>query len=426
MVDSEVLIGGLKNAGCRISHTPENADVIIINTCSFIEDAADESIDTILALADYKKVGSCRFLIVIGCLPERYKGDIAESLPEVDLFLGTGTLNHLLPAVLNIPDISGVLFDDPDRQVLTGYQSRCRLDPKSPTAYLKIAEGCDRHCTYCIIPKLRGRQKSRPEEDILNEARGLISTGVKELVLVAQETSFYGKDLKPETDLSRLLTVLSDLNDDIWIRILYGHPQSMDDKLIKTIATHANLCSYFDMPIQHASDGVLKRMGRTYTNRDLYRIIDKIRSRIPEAALRTTVITGFPGESDEDFRILTDFLETVRFHHVGAFIYSDAEDLPSHHLPNPVSKDTAIRRYDRIMSLQQNISRKIHQNYIGTTCPVLIEEKPEKNLFVGRTYFQAPEVDGVVYIQAEELPVGHFTDIKIVDALEYDLMGETA
>ncbi|MFO7964979.1 MAG: 30S ribosomal protein S12 methylthiotransferase RimO [Desulfobacterales bacterium] len=425
-VDSEILIGRLINAGCRISESPQHAEVIVVNTCSFIEDAAQESIDAILSLAAYKALGACRFLIVIGCLPQRYQKDISESLPEVDLFLGTGAFAHLLPAVLNVPHTSGALFPKPDRPGLLDCSLRTRLDSK-PAAYIKIAEGCDKHCTYCIIPKLRGRQKSRPPADIIREARGLISAGIKELVLVAQETTFYGNDFTPKMDLSHLLAELAVLEGDIRIRVLYGHPLSMSNDLIKTIASHSKLCSYFDMPIQHASDRILKQMGRGYTSRDLYDTIEQIRRHIPDAALRTTVITGFPGESDSDFRKLTDFLEDVRFHHLGAFTYSDADDLAAHRLPNKVHPKKASRRYDHIMSLQQQISEDIQKTCIGSKLRVLIEEKPEKGLFVGRTDFQAPEVDGVVYIDTgKQLSVGDFADIRIVDALEYDLMGEPA
>ena len=423
-VDSEVMMGQLKKAGAVMMDDPEDADTIIINTCSFIEDAVNESIDTILHLAQYKKTGKCGRLIVVGCLPERFREDIVKSLPEVDLFLGTGALDQVVRAVENISDIKRCSLPDPDQLSLTGYKTRYRIEPDKPYAYLKIAEGCDKHCTYCIIPKLRGRQKSRPIRDIVDEATILIENGTKELVLVAQETSFYGKDLHPPADIAELLEKLSRLSDDIWIRMLYGHPESLNEKLIKTIATHKNICSYFDIPIQHAGNPVLRRMGRKYTQESLFQRIENIRSHIPDAALRTTVIVGFPGETDEDFQTLKNFVEAVRFDHLGAFIYSDSEDLPSHRLKNHVRPSVARKRYDTIMAVQRGISMDKNAGYVGKTVSVLVEDMPEKNVFIGRTVFQAPEVDGITYIKCNGAPMGNFMDVTISDALEYDLVGE--
>ena len=432
-VDSEIMLGHLIRAGWTITQDPAEARTIIVNTCSFIEDAADESIEVILDLAEFKKSGSCQRLIVTGCLPERYRENIARELPEVDTFLGTGAFDQILTAV-EAPYASGeCLLPDPDLAFIQNPDSPRSLS--SPhMAYLKIAEGCSRHCTYCIIPKLRGIQKSRPMDDIVAEARHLTQTGTKELVLVAQDTTYYGRDLKTPATLSQLLEKLVDATTPknegkTWLRVLYGHPESIEDAFIATMAKHPGICSYFDLPIQHASAAVLKKMGRHYSEDDLYRLFERIRSQVPEAALRTTLIVGFPGETDADFNILERFIGNIRFDHLGVFTYSDADDLPSHGLPGHVPASVAQERYDWLMSRQMEISSENTLKYIGRTERVLVEESLENELFVGRTRFQAPEVDGVAYVKPgssqQELKIGRFVDIRVTDALEYDLIGET-
>jgi len=425
-VDSEVMAGGLKHAGWTLVDRPETAHVIVVNTCSFIELAADESIDTLLTLAEFKRRGSCRWLIVTGCLPERYREATGEALSEVDVFLGTGAYDRIVEAVEGIPNGVACLLPDPDAISVSGGEEKRLIDPV-PSAYLKIAEGCNRRCTYCIIPRLRGRQKSRPADDILMEAQTMIAAGVKELVLVAQESTHYGADRSQPSSLSDLLRSLAGLSSRIWIRVLYGHPQSIHTDVIKTIAETPGLLPYFDLPIQHASDKVLKKMGRRYDAGNLIDLFERIRSRIPEAVLRTTIITGFPGETEHDFKQLMDFVRQVRFDHLGVFTYSDAEDLPSHQLPNPVSADVAQKRYDQLMTLQMAISRQKNQHRIGEKAEMLVEEMPEAGLWVGRTAFQAPEVDGVTYIRSKNSPnpvIGDFIRVKIIDAMEYDLVGE--
>ena len=436
LIDSEIMLGRLLRTGAEIIDDPGDAEVIIVNTCSFIDSAADESIDTILALANYKKNSSCRRLVVTGCLPERYREEIVDAIPEVDVFLGTGAFDRIVEAVDGYLDTAGCILPDPDSVALSGVDAtRARSAPHM--AYLKIAEGCSKHCTYCIIPKLRGKQKSRPFEDIISEAQDLVNAGVKELVLVSQDTTAYGKDLPPGTSLVRLLDALANISvaresticalresEKYWIRFLYGHPESIEESVLQTVGQHANLCSYFDIPIQHASDPVLKRMGRNYSNADLYRLVDRIRSLVPEAAIRTTVIVGFPGETEKEFRDLLQFVEDVRFNHLGCFIYSDAEDLPSHRLPDHVPEAVAKERYNMLMSTQVNISSGHNRRYVGRSIPVLIEEQLEAHLFTGRSAFQAPDVDGVTYIRSKQLQIGCITDIRITDALEYDLAGE--
>ncbi len=424
LVDSELMLGRLVTAGWNIVREPSKANTIIVNTCSFIESAIDESIDTILDFGALKQNGSCRRLIVAGCLPERFREKIVKTLPEVDYFIGTGAFDKIVQAVEGVPIASGCLLSDPNRTALSE-PSVPRIRSVSHMAYIKVAEGCSRHCSYCIIPKLRGKQRSRLPEDIVAEAGMLIDSGARELILVAQETTSYGKDLKGAACLEKLLEKISKISGDAWIRILYTHPESIDDNIVKTIASGGNICSYFDIPVQHASRPVLKRMGRSYNQNHLLKLFDKIRSAVPDASLRTTVITGFPGETDKDFKDLLSFIEKVKFDHLGAFVYSDSKDIPSHKLPDRVPKNIAKKRRDRIMSRQREISLENNRKHIGKVFDVLVEELPEKSLCIGRTMYQAPDVDGITYITGE-LREGSFAKVKITDALEYDLVGETA
>jgi ribosomal protein S12 methylthiotransferase len=424
-VDSEVMLGSLEKAGVEIVPEPQDAEIIVVNTCSFIEAAADESIDTILALARWKTEGVCRRLIVAGCLPERYREDIAEALPEVDQFLGTGAFHAIVDAVMSPPSPVGCLLPDPDSISVQSGDAE-RFLPDGAMAYVKIAEGCSKNCTFCIIPKLRGLQKSRRPEDILEESERLVAGGIRELVLVAQDTTAYGSDLGSGVNLDFLLRNLSAIHPDIWIRFLYGHPESIRETTIRTIADLPNVCSYYDLPIQHASAGVLRRMGRHYDPAALLRLFCRIRELDPGAALRTTVIVGFPGETDHDFQELVSFAREIRFDHLGVFSYSDAADLPSHHLDGHVPAAKAARRNDRLMSVQMGISEEKNKKRIGQSYRVLVEESPEPDLYIGRTCFQAPEVDGVTLIDAPRLYTGEFVDVTIRDAMEYDLMGVVA
>ena len=443
LVDSEIMMGRIKRAGWTLVDEPEEAEVIVVNTCSFIEEAADESIDMILELARYKAVGKCTRLIVAGCLPERFREKIAGELPEVDAFIGTGAFDRVVEAIEGSKYPNGCLLPDPDI-ISPQPQDAPRTLSTAHMAYLKVAEGCSRQCTYCIIPKLRGKKRSRPQEEVISEAKDLLDGGVKELVLVAQDTTSYGADLQPPATLSQLVDKLAalsttsarksrgraDAGDDrqAWIRVLYGHPESIDNAFIKTVASHYNVCSYFDIPIQHASSSILKKMGRRYKRDDLCRLFDNIRSKIPDASLRTTIIVGFPGETEKDFKALLRFVEDIRFDHLGVFLYSDFEDLPSHALPGHVPPGVAQERYDQLMSCQLDISARNYRKYIGKTLEVLIEENIEERLYAGRTAFQAPEVDGMAYIKcgsAQPNPrIGSFSRIKVTDAMEYDLIGD--
>jgi ribosomal protein S12 methylthiotransferase len=432
-VDSEIMLGRIKKAGWTIVEDPEHADTIVVNTCSFIEDAADESIEMILELARYKQTGKCKRLVVAGCLPERYREQIAGEMPEVDVFIGTGAFHHIVEAIEGSTYPKGCLLPDPET-TSPQENNAPRALSTAHMAYLKVAEGCSQQCTYCIIPKLRGKKRSRPPQEVIFEARDLLAAGVKELVLVAQDTTSYGKDLQPPASLSQLVEKLACLplqdgaGPGAWVRVLYGHPESIDDAFIKTVASYPNICSYFDIPIQHVSSAILKKMGRSYNRRTLDRLFDKIRAEVPGASLRTTLIVGFPGESEKDFNALLRFVENTQFDHLGVFLYSDSEDLRSHRLPNHVPAEVAQERYDQLMSSQLDISARNYQQYIGQTLPVLVEEPVEKNLFVGRTPFQAPEVDGMTYIKSgpgQPAPkIGSFSQIKVSDAMEYDLIGD--
>jgi ribosomal protein S12 methylthiotransferase len=431
LVDSEIVIGLLQAKGWRHTADATQAEVIIVNTCSFIEDAVNESIDTILDLAQHKNEGRCRYLIVAGCMPERYRESVAPDLPEVDLFLGTGALDQIVTAVdrfvRNDEMLGGCRLPDPDcAPLLTSDESRALSNRHF--AYLKIAEGCSRRCTYCIIPRLRGRQKSRLPDDVIREADQLRKQGVNELVLIAQDTTGYGRDLAQPHSMAALLDSLAERWPQGWIRFLYGHPDGIDGRLLSTVARHANLCSYFDIPIQHASGAVLKRMGRGYDGDDLQRMFATIRRHLPEAALRTTVIVGFPGETDEDFEQLLQMVETIRFDHLGAFCYSDADDLASHRLPDHVPADVARERRDRLMTLQADISLRNNLRYIGQTVKVLVEDSPDGQTYTGRTDFQAPEVDGMTFIKTPlhgtPLAIGSFARVRITKAMAYDIEGD--
>ena len=426
-VDSEIMLGKLVNSGWSITQYPEEAEIIIINTCSFIESAVNESIDTIIELAQHKTKSLCRKLIVAGCLPERYREKIISALPEVDIFLGTGAFDKILQVVGN--ELSGrkCILPDPDLIVIKD-KTFPRVLSTHHMAYLKIAEGCSRHCTYCIIPKLRGKLKSRPLKHIVSEASSLIASGVKELILVAQDTTSYGIDLQEEVLIDRLLKNLAGISDNIWIRMLYANPESVNQSIVKTVASHNNICSYYDIPVQHASDAVLKKMGRHYACDDLYNLFQTIKQTDPYAVLRTTAMVGFPGETDADFELLLQFIKEIRFSHIGVFLYSDAEDILSHTLDNHVPKEKAQERYDRLMACQQEISFGINTQHKGKTYKVIVEEVSGENTYKGRTYFQAPEVDGITYIHSinpsHDLNTGQFVEVMITKALEYDLIGD--
>ena len=425
LVDTEVMLGLLASRGHQMVDSEEIADVIVINTCCFIHDANEESIQTILEMAEYKKAGSCKALIVTGCLAQRYKQEIIDEIEEVDAVLGTTSYDKIVEAIdealaghtsVEMTDIDALPLVESKRLVTTG----------GHFAYLKIAEGCDKHCTYCIIPKIRGNFRSVPIERLLKEAEDLVAQGVKEIILVAQETTLYGKDLYGEKSLHKLLRELCKISGLRWIRILYCYPEEITDELIQVIKEEDKICNYLDLPIQHASDGILKRMGRRTSKEQLVEIIGKLRKEIPDIAIRTTLITGFPGETQEQHEELMEFVDEMEFDRLGVFTYSPEEDTPAAVMPDQIPEDVKEDRQAELMELQQEIAFDLAEEMIGREVLVMIEGKvADENAYVGRTYKDAPNVDGLIFVESEEeLMSGDFARVRITGALEYDLMGE--
>ena len=425
LVDTEVMLGLLASKGHQMIDDETQADVIVINTCCFINDAKEESIQTILEMADYKKEGRLKALIVTGCLAQRYKNEIIEEIPEVDAVLGTTSYDKIVEAIdealqghslVEMTDLDALPEVNTQRLVTTG----------GHFAYLKIAEGCDKHCTYCIIPKIRGNFRSVPMEKLLREAQELADQGVKELILVAQETTLYGKDIYGEKSLHKLLKELCKIAGIQWIRILYCYPEEITDELIQVMKEEKKICHYLDLPIQHASNEILKRMGRRTSKEQLIEIIGKLRKEIPDIALRTTLITGFPGETEEQHEELMDFVDEMEFDRLGVFTYSAEEDTPAASMDGQIEESVKEDRQAELMELQQDIAFDLAEDMIGQEVLVLIEGKvADENAYVGRTYKDAPNVDGLIFVNTdEELMSGDFARVKVTGALEYDLIGE--
>lgn len=425
LVDTEMMLGLLNKDGYTFTDDEYEADIIVINTCCFINDAKEESVNTILEMAELKHEGKCKALVVTGCMAQRYKQEILDEIPEVDGILGTSTYD----------EISNVL-----KKALEGQRESCFHDlsvlpevdvPRVVTtggyyAFLKIAEGCDKHCTYCIIPSLRGRYRSVPMERLIKEAEYLASQGVKELILVAQETTLYGVDLYGRKSLPELLRKLCRVSGIQWIRIQYCYPEEITQELIDVIKEEEKICHYLDIPIQHASDNILKRMGRRTNQQQLREMIETLREQIPDMALRTTLISGFPGETEEDHEELMEFVNEMEFERLGVFAYSQEEDTPAASFPDQIEQEVKEDRRDEIMELQQEIAFEKSEAMIGRTLEVMIEGKvADENAYVGRTYMDAPNVDGLIFINTDmELMSGDFIRAKVTGALEYDLIGE--
>lgn len=425
LVDAEIMMGILNKKGYKLVGNMEEADIALVNTCGFIESAKQESIDTILEIAQLKETANLKLLIVTGCLAQRYSEELKAEIPEIDAIVGTGSYQNIDEIVaglekenkiVSLNDIEFAFNEELPRYVST----------PNYMAYLKISEGCDKHCTYCIIPKLRGKQKSRKMEDIISEAKDLASRGVKELVVIAQDSTTYGTDIyNGEAKLPQLLEELAKIEGIKWIRIMYSYPESITEELVQVIKKYDNICNYFDMPIQHASNRILKLMNRHTTKEDILAKIDMIRNNIPNATLRTTIITGFPGETEEDFEELLDFAKEVKFDRLGAFAYSREEGTAADKLPDHIDEDVKEQRRERLMMLQQGISQEVMANKIGKTFEVLIEEQIEKNVYMGRTEGDAEEIDSIVYVKSKkQLHPGDFVMVEINNALEYDLMGD--
>ena len=402
LVDSEVMLGLLDKKGYLIVDSEEDADIIVVNTCCFIHDAKEESIQTILEMAEYKKEGKLKALIVTGCLAQRYQQEIIDEIPEVDAVLGTTSYDHIVEAVEEALAGNGhVVLEDVD--ALPDVKEKRLVTTGGHYAYMKIAEGCDKHCTYCIIPKLRGNYRSVPMEKLLAEAKDLADQGVKELILVAQETTVYGKDLYGEKSLHKLLRELCKISKIQWIRILYCYPEEIYDELIQTIKEENKVCHYLDLPIQHASDAVLKRMGRRTSKAQLVEIIEKLRKEIPDISLRTTLITGFPGETQEQHEELKDFVDEMEFDRLGVFTYSPEEDTPAATMTEQIPEEVKEDRQAELMELQQEIAFDLAEDMVGREVLVMIEGKvADENAYVGRTYKDAPNVDGLIFINTDE------------------------
>lgn len=424
LVDSEVMLGLLNAKGYQMVDDEMEADIIIVNTCCFIHDAKEESIQTILEMAQYKTDGRLKVLVVTGCLAQRYQQEILDEIPEVDAVLGTTSYDKIVEAVeealagkghVEVEDIDALPLVDTRRLVTTG----------GHFAYLKIAEGCDKHCTYCIIPKIRGNFRSVPMERLIKEAGELAGQGVKELILVAQETTLYGKDLYGEKSLHRLLRELCKISGIRWIRILYCYPEEIDENLIQVMKEEKKICHYLDLPIQHANDEILKRMGRRTTKQELIDIISKLRREIPDIALRTTLITGFPGETKEQHEELMEFVDEMEFDRLGVFTYSPEEDTAAARMEGQIEEEVKEERQAELMELQQEIAFDTAENMVGKEVLVMIEGKvADENAYVGRTYRDAPNVDGLIFVNTEEeLMSGDFAKVKVSGAVDYDLIG---
>ena len=425
LADTEVMLGLLASRGYEMTDDETQADIIAINTCCFIHDAKEESIQNILEMAEYKKTGQVKALIVTGCLAQRYRQEILEEIPEVDEVLGTSAYDKILDAVdaalagkqeVMLADIDALPLPETKRLVTTG----------GHFAYLKIAEGCDKHCTYCIIPKIRGNFRSVPMERLVKEAKELAEQGVKELILVAQETTLYGKDLYGEKSLHVLIKELCKISGIRWIRILYCYPEEITDDLIQVMKEEPKVCHYLDLPIQHANDEILKRMGRRTSKQELIDIIGKLRREIPDICLRTTLITGFPGETKEQHEELMDFVDEMEFDRLGVFTYSPEEDTPAAVMPDQIDEEVKEKRQAELMELQQDIAFDNAQDMVDREVLVMIEGKvADENAYVGRTYRDAPNVDGLIFINTdEELLSGDFARVKVTGAVDYDLIGE--
>ena len=425
LVDSEEMLGLLTGNGFEIVDDETEAEAIVVNTCCFINDAKEESVNTILEMAEYKKSGSCKVLVVTGCMAQRYKNEIIEEVPEVDAVLGTTSYGDILKAICEA--MEGKHFQEfKDIDYLPEKLGKRVLTTGGHFGYLKIAEGCDKHCTYCIIPKLRGKFRSVPMERLVTQAKEMAEEGVKELILVAQETTVYGTDIYGKKSLHILLKELCKIKGIRWIRVLYCYPEEIYDELIQTMKEEKKICHYLDLPIQHASDRILKRMGRRTTQAELVEIVNKLRREIPDIVLRTTLISGFPGETQEDHEELMGFVDEMEFDRLGVFTYSPEEDTPAATMPDQVAEEVKEARRDEIMELQQEISYEHTQQLVGKTIKVMVEGYLfEDDIYVGRSYMDAPKVDGCVFINSpEELMTGDFVYVKITQGREYDVIGE--
>lgn len=434
LVDSEKMLGLLNESGYVIVEEEAEADAIVVNTCCFIHDAKEESIETILEMAAWKQNGNLKALVVTGCLAQRYQDEIEEAIPEVDAVIGTTgyteivkVLDQLLDQENQTDKGSALVTCCPSIDLLPASLSDKRVVTTGGyTAYLKIAEGCNKRCTYCVIPYIRGRYRSFPMEDLLDEAERLAQSGVKELILIAQETTVYGTDIYGRKALPELLRKLCRIEGITWIRVLYCYPEEITDELIQVMKEEEKICHYLDIPIQHSEDSILRKMGRRTNREELISLVEKLRREIPDIILRTTLITGFPGETEEDFNQMLDFVDEMEFDRLGVFPYSPEEGTKAAEMENQVPEEIKEQRRDAIMELQQEISAQAAADRVGEEMPVLIEGYLyEEDIYIGRTYMDAPKVDGNVFVRSEEEMIsGDIVRVLITGANEYDLMGD--
>ena len=422
-IDSELMVSILKSNNYLVANSIYEADIIIVNTCGFIEKAKEESIETIWEMTRYKNEGNCKYLILAGCLAERYSQELMDEIPDIDAIIGTGNIKEIISVIQDLEVKSQRIKRTGNINI--DYLEDVKRINFNTTEYVRVSEGCNNFCTYCIIPKLRGKHRSRKMEDIIKEVEYLAKNGVKEIILIGQNTSDYGIDLYGEYSLYKLLDKLNVIDDIAWIRILYLYPDNFNENLIKSIRNNEKVVKYVDIPLQHINNNVLKKMNRRTSKEDIVSLISKLRRYIPEIVIRTTFIVGFPGESESDFNELLSFINDIRFERLGVFTYSQEEDTPAYNLPNQVKEEAKENRRDKVMELQRSISEDIMMSKVGKIFNVLIEEFCEDNTYIGRTYMDSPEIDGVVYVNSsKELSLGDFVEIKITDYLEYDLVGE--
>lgn len=429
LIDSEIMLGLIDEEGYTITYDDSEADIIIINSCGFIMDANQEAIDKVLEMADYKRDGQCKALIVTGCMAQRYKDEIFEALPEVDAVVGTGDFESIGDVIKRL--LAGEkqveLVTDKEHLLNPDNSYKRIITTTGGFSYLKIAEGCDNHCTYCTIPSLRGHYRSRTIDSLVKEAKILASKGVRELILIAQDTSLYGSDIYGKKSLPELLRKLSEIEDIKWLRILYCYPENITDELIDEMASNPKVLHYLDMPIQHSEDRILKLMGRRSTNAGLKEIIGKMRAKMPDMCIRTTLITGFPSETEEEFKAQCNFIEEVKFDRLGVFTYSPEDGTPAARMDNQIDEDVKAERKDYLLQVQKSVSADICQKYVGKVLEVIVEGKIEgdDNVYCGRSYRDCYEIDGFVFFKSEDdLLAGDFYNIKITEAGDYDLIGE--
>lgn len=421
-IDSEIILSHI-NMDNIIVNNPKEADVIIINTCGFIESAKEESIDTILEMSKYKERFNCKLIVVTGCLTQRYGKELMELLPEIDIMLGVNDYDKLNESIKKCMEDENSKFYSCNYSDSSINEGKRILTTAAATAYLRISEGCDNFCTYCIIPKIRGKYRSRSIESILVEAKELANQGVKELIVVAQDTTRYGIDIYGEKMLHKLLSELSKVDGILWIRVLYCYPEEITDELIQEISSNKKVCKYLDIPIQHISDDILKLMGRRGRKKQIIENLNKLRDKVKDIVIRTSIIVGFPGESEENFDELKDFVREIKFDKLGVFKYSQEEGTAAAEMDNQIHEDIKQKREEELMILQQSISKEVNKNKMGKTYDVIVEGK-EKELWYGRSYEMAPEIDGCVHFECDEtLQIGTIVKVKIVNSSEYDLMG---